>query len=186
MDFNFNNYFIGVVIFLCSVTLLVFLFNTHINKRYLQIRDRYEINVSREIESNLKAKDISLVIEGMRDQLKYLETEKKSIQQNINQYKFDLQFEVLFFQDEDKIRFILSDDFYRSTDWKKVRSRTLNEHENICVKCYSETDITVDHIKPRSLYPELALEYSNTQVLCRSCNSKKGVKTKFQLTVKLI
>ena len=186
MDFNLNIYFTGVVIFLCSVTILVFLFNSYINKRYLQIRDRFEINVSIEIESSLKAKDISLIIEGMRNQLKYLGIEKQSIQRNINQYKFDLQFEVLFFQDEDKIRFILSDDFYRSTDWKKVRSRTLKEHENICVKCYSETDITVDHIKPRSLYPELALDYSNTQILCRSCNSKKGVKSKFQLSVKLI
>ena len=39
-----------------------------------------------------------------------------------------------------------------------------------------DSDITVDHIKPRSKYPELALEIENLRVLCRSCNSKKGGK----------
>jgi 5-methylcytosine-specific restriction endonuclease McrA len=34
--------------------------------------------------------------------------------------------------------------------------------------------IHVDHIKPRSLYPELALEFSNLQVLCMDCNQGKS------------
>jgi 5-methylcytosine-specific restriction endonuclease McrA len=34
--------------------------------------------------------------------------------------------------------------------------------------------LEVDHVKPRSKYPELALDLDNTQILCRACNSKKG------------
>jgi 5-methylcytosine-specific restriction endonuclease McrA len=32
----------------------------------------------------------------------------------------------------------------------------------------------VDHIKPRSKYPHLALRESNLQVLCEACNLGKG------------
>lgn len=32
----------------------------------------------------------------------------------------------------------------------------------------------VDHIKPKSKYPELALEFSNMQVLCDPCNMGKS------------
>ena len=35
-------------------------------------------------------------------------------------------------------------------------------------------DVTVDHIQPRSKYPELALDIENLCVLCRRCNSQKG------------
>ncbi|RYZ77711.1 MAG: hypothetical protein EOP05_00795 [Proteobacteria bacterium] len=34
----------------------------------------------------------------------------------------------------------------------------------------------VDHIKPRSKYPHLELEFSNLQVLCRQCNFGKSNK----------
>ena len=36
--------------------------------------------------------------------------------------------------------------------------------------------IHVDHIKPRSKYPKLALDQSNLQPLCETCNLKKGDK----------
>ncbi len=32
----------------------------------------------------------------------------------------------------------------------------------------------VDHIKPRSKYPDLALDINNLQILCESCNLGKG------------
>lgn len=34
--------------------------------------------------------------------------------------------------------------------------------------------MNVDHIKPRKIYPELALTESNLQVLCHECNHGKG------------
>ena len=33
--------------------------------------------------------------------------------------------------------------------------------------------IHVDHIKPRSKFPELALEFDNLQILCDDCNIGK-------------
>ena len=40
--------------------------------------------------------------------------------------------------------------------------------------CGSKEHINVDHIKPRSSYPELSLEFDNLQVLCAGCNLEKG------------
>ena len=72
------------------------------------------------------------------------------------------------------IKFVLSPHFYNSTDWKKVREKVLSSTVNSCVLCGSVEDISVDHILPRSKYPWKALEITNTQILCRSCNSSKG------------
>lgn len=36
--------------------------------------------------------------------------------------------------------------------------------------------LSADHIKPRSLYPELMHEPSNYAILCLTCNKKKGRK----------
>jgi len=37
--------------------------------------------------------------------------------------------------------------------------------------------ICADHVKPRSLFPSLALKLSNLQPLCDPCNKWKGTKT---------
>ena len=36
--------------------------------------------------------------------------------------------------------------------------------------------IHVDHIKPRSIYPDLSLEFTNLQLLCADCNLGKSNK----------
>ena len=59
--------------------------------------------------------------------------------------------------------------FYRSSAWRKLRFSVLATMGAKCVACgaTSKTGATlhVDHIKPRSQYPELALEVDNLQVL---------------------
>ena len=68
--------------------------------------------------------------------------------------------------------------FYASSEWKALRSVVIREDGKSCAICGRDTidssDVTVDHILPRSKYPHLALNRSNLRVLCRSCNSAKG------------
>ena len=67
-------------------------------------------------------------------------------------------------------------DFYRSKEWREFRARMLNELDHVCVACGDEPtgfDLTLDHIIPRSKRPDLALEPTNVQVMCRTCNGTK-------------
>jgi hypothetical protein len=69
---------------------------------------------------------------------------------------------------------VAANTFYQCALWKSIRSKVLANLGTSCLKCGSSLAIAVDHILPRSLYPELALREENLQVLCRSCNSSKG------------
>ena len=67
--------------------------------------------------------------------------------------------------------------FYESKAWKKLRVRVLRMYGKQCMKCGDkEGIIQIDHIKPRSKYPELELIFSNMQVLCQPCNMEKSNK----------
>lgn len=72
----------------------------------------------------------------------------------------------------------MSDGFYESREWLDLRYRVLQKSGGSCRLCgcraTPENPIQVDHIKPRSLHPELALIESNLQVLCKSCNMGKS------------
>ena len=65
--------------------------------------------------------------------------------------------------------------FFQSREWQRVRYAVLKKHGRLCMACgISAREVHVDHIKPRSKFPELALEITNLQVLCRACNLGKG------------
>jgi len=64
--------------------------------------------------------------------------------------------------------------FYRSWEWNNVRYHILREYGAVCMLCKSTEEICVDHIKPRSKFPELELDYDNMQVLCNDCNMGKS------------
>lgn len=66
-----------------------------------------------------------------------------------------------------------SEMFQRTEQWKAVRQRAIDLHGPICMCCGSTEEIQVDHIKPKSEHPELALTVDNLQILCWSCNRKK-------------
>lgn len=72
------------------------------------------------------------------------------------------------------------DPFHRSQEWLELRYRVLRKHNGCCQLCARRgiegNPIQVDHIKPRSKHPELALVESNLQVLCRACNLGKSNK----------
>lgn len=64
--------------------------------------------------------------------------------------------------------------FYRTKEWKKLRREVFKEYGKWCMKCGSQYNICVDHIKPRSLFPELEMCFDNMQVLCDMCNLLKS------------
>ena len=67
--------------------------------------------------------------------------------------------------------------FYQSEEWLSVRYKALKRWGARCQCCGATRQngvrIHVDHIKPRSRYPKLALVLSNLQVLCEPCNLGK-------------
>lgn len=72
-----------------------------------------------------------------------------------------------------------SDAFLRSYEWRSLRMVVLKARGRRCECCGAQptdgvTVLHVDHIKPRRLFPALALDVTNLQVLCEPCNHGKG------------
>lgn len=72
-----------------------------------------------------------------------------------------------------------NDGFYSSKEWRKLRYQVLRKYSAECMCCGRSKKehnivIHVDHIKPRSKYPHLALDFQNLQLLCEDCNLGKS------------
>lgn len=71
-----------------------------------------------------------------------------------------------------------SDAFLSSYEWRRVRMVALKRYGPICQCCGASPAngavMNVDHIKPRRIFPQLALDIDNLQVLCHECNHGKG------------
>ena len=71
-----------------------------------------------------------------------------------------------------------SDAFLMTYEWRKVRMEALKKYGARCQCCGATPAhgavMNVDHIKPRKLFPHLALDLNNLQVLCHDCNHGKG------------
>jgi len=86
-------------------------------------------------------------------------------------------------QQRSKVSALNSKRFYKTKDWLSIRVRVLEKYQCKCMMCgRSPRDhgivIHVDHIKPRSKYPELSLDFNNLQLLCEACNIGKSNKYK--------
>jgi len=73
---------------------------------------------------------------------------------------------------------VTTNEFLSTYQWRKVRMEALKKYGPKCM-CCGATPATgavmnVDHIKPRKLFPSLALDINNLQVLCHECNHGKG------------
>ena len=67
--------------------------------------------------------------------------------------------------------------FYSTWQWRKLRYKVIKHYGGTCMICGASGKgvvISVDHIKPRSLYPELELDFDNMQVACMPCNMGKS------------
>ena len=71
-----------------------------------------------------------------------------------------------------------SDAFLETYEWRRARIAALKLHGAKCQCCGATpadgARMNVDHIKPRKIYPHLALDLNNLQVLCHECNHGKG------------
>lgn len=77
-----------------------------------------------------------------------------------------------------KLTAVAEDSFLHTYEWRRVRMQALKLHGARCQCCGASPAtgavMNVDHIKPRRVYPELALDVNNLQVLCDACNHGKG------------
>lgn len=65
--------------------------------------------------------------------------------------------------------------FYKTREWRTVRYQALVKHGKKCQCCGTVKGLLhVDHVKPRSKYPELELDINNLQILCEACNIGKS------------
>ena len=74
--------------------------------------------------------------------------------------------------------FVAEDQFLTTFEWRKVRVEALKKYGPKCMCCGATPAdgavMNVDHIKPRKLWPSLALDVNNLQILCHDCNHGKG------------
>ena len=89
-----------------------------------------------------------------------------------------IRLKIVELAEDRKRRIEEAEQFLSSPEWNMLRKQVIKQKGRVCAECgqriRKNNDITVDHIKPRSRYPELALKLGNLRVLCRSCNSRKG------------
>jgi 5-methylcytosine-specific restriction endonuclease McrA len=65
-------------------------------------------------------------------------------------------------------------DFYQTPRWRALRYNILKRSNGKCDLCGTKNELHVDHIKPRSKYPDLQWDESNLQTLCSDCNRGKS------------
>lgn len=73
---------------------------------------------------------------------------------------------------------VTSDAFLSTYAWRRLRMQALTRYGARCQCCGASPAtgavMNVDHIKPRRLFPALALDLENLQILCHECNHGKG------------
>lgn len=72
---------------------------------------------------------------------------------------------------------------YNQSELNKMRKLLINQYGEKCMKCQSTNKIEVDHIIPYSWDSSLSLDFNNLQLLCKSCNCKKGNKNSIDFRI---
>ena len=107
-----------------------------------------------------------------------LETKRKMREQTLipsepNKYEKD---ELCRMVTQEEPYYDNKESFYESEEWRILRRQAFQKYGGQCLKCENKNNLEVDHVKPRSKYPELELDINNLQILCRECNLFKGCK----------
>jgi 5-methylcytosine-specific restriction endonuclease McrA len=64
---------------------------------------------------------------------------------------------------------------YTNDEWQAARKDVFERDGKICYICFGVAT-QVDHVKPKSKYPELALDRNNLKPVCWPCNRLKSTK----------
>ena len=62
--------------------------------------------------------------------------------------------------------------FITSREWRKV-SRQIRTRDGACVDCGTTEGLTVHHLTPVRVAPELGLDPDNLVTVCRSCHGRR-------------
>ncbi len=70
-----------------------------------------------------------------------------------------------------------------SIEGKEWKQKQYKKQQGKCAECsfvaHSAEYLEIDHIKPISTNPELAIDIKNLRLVCSPCNRKKGNKDKY-------
>lgn len=122
--------------------------------------DKLRKTIEKEIKIKNKYKNLKKENKALRQELKTKNTQ--IVINNVVSTKKDASFK---------------DPFFSSKEWRDIRFRVFLRDGRRCANCNaSNTRLHVDHIKPRSKFPSLALDINNLQVLCEDCNLGKSNK----------
>lgn len=70
---------------------------------------------------------------------------------------------------------VFSGRFYDLKEWLELSFKVRSKYPHQCMCCFkTHGPMHVDHIKPKSKFPDLALTEENLQILCRDCNLGKS------------
>lgn len=124
-------------------------------------------NLLRLIKRNLKSKN--------KDRYRVLAEKLKKI--NISAPDWDNDKDSGIVRKNKKFYGIKNVGFLASREWLELRYQVLKKYGRVCMCCGARPEMVhVDHIKPRSKFPELELCFENLQVLCPECNIGKSNK----------
>ena len=96
---------------------------------------------------------------------------KKLVRKKVNSYKTPAT-------KSKNYKEVNSPEFLKSFEWRKLRMEVIKKYGAKCQCCGASPStgavINVDHIKPRRMFPGLAMDINNLQILCADCNHGKG------------
>jgi len=116
------------------------------------------------------------IIQQMREEIKKNKRREKIKAAKLRQKKSKTNHQV----QQTRVRDIhtSTDAFLQTYEWRKVRMEALKKYGAKCQCCGATPAhgavMNVDHIKPRKIFPHLALDINNLQILCHECNHGKG------------
>ena len=116
------------------------------------------------------------IIQQMREEIKKNKRREKIKAAKLRQKKSKTNHQV----QQTRVRDIhtSTDAFLQTYEWRRVRMEALKKYGAKCQCCGATPAhgavMNVDHIKPRKIFPHLALDINNLQILCHECNHGKG------------